>query len=130
MHDEYRVIHGEINYLQEYMGMSTFNEIFGGKGAVNKESAADDPEFAERFPTLHLLMTHLQNDTGGPRQVCTLTIVCEDGQVKCGINERNLGLSLWVSAGTIGGVFASLEEALQSRPVAWRRVTWKGRKGQ
>ena len=47
---------------------------------------------------------------------------------KGGLNERNEHMSLWVSCGSIGGVFAALEEALQLRPVPWHRNEWKGKK--
>jgi hypothetical protein len=48
--------------------------------------------------------------------------------VKVGVNERNLGLSLWSASATLGGAFAALEEALQEHPVKWRKVEWRGRK--
>jgi hypothetical protein len=102
--------------------------MLGGIKPAAAGLAVDDAAFALAFPRLHLMMTSLVDDDGRPRQVCTLTIVCEDGQVKCGINERNHALSLWSGCGTLGGAFAALEEALGERPVAWRKSSWKGRK--
>lgn len=127
MLDEYRVVFGEASYLLEYLQMGVFNDVFNGRKPGSVGMAVDDADFAQRFPVLNQLMCNTADDEGKARQVCTLTIVCEDGQVKCGINERNHGLSLWRSAGTIGGVFAELEEALGERPVEWRKVAWKGR---
>lgn len=127
LHDEARVIFGEDKYLQEYMCMGTFKELFNGVGSSSTELAVEDGDFARQFPSLHHLMCVIKDDEGKKREVCSLTIVCEDGQVKAGVNERNHHLSLWVSAGSLGGVFAALEGALSERPVAWRKAIWKGR---
>ena len=126
--NERRVLFGEEAFLQEYMAMGAFSDMLGGVKPAAAGLAVDDPAFAIAFPQLHLMMTSLVDDDGKLRQVCTLTVVCEDGQVKCGINERNHNLSLWTGCGTLGGAFAALEEALGERPVQWRKSTWKGRK--
>lgn len=128
MHDEMRVLFGESSYLQEYMQMATFKDIFNGRGPVANGMALEDSGFAEQYPTLYVMLTKTTDDEGKSRQVCTLTIVCEDGQAKGGINERNHGLSLWRSAASILGVLAELEEALGERPVEWRQVKWQGKK--
>lgn len=125
LHDERRVLFGESRYLLEYMAMGVFEDVFGDVKLAASGRAVDDEAFSQRFPTLSVLMTHTEGPDGAKRQVCTLTIVCEDGQVKCGINERNKGLSLWVSSQSVGGVFAALEEALGQRPVPWRKVGGK-----
>lgn len=126
--NERRVLFGEEDFLQEYLAMGSFKDLLGGIRSAGVGLALDDPAFALAFPMLHMMMTSLVDDDGKPRQVCTLTIVCEDGQAKCGINERNHNLSLWTGSGSLGGAFAALEEALGERPVQWRKSTWKGRK--
>ena|ERR1039457_1111512 len=125
--DEYRVVFGEKAFLLEYMQMGRFHDVFNGQSKAGAVTAVNDADFEKQFPTLAALMTLQVDDDQQPRKVCTLTIVCEDGQVKAGINERDRGLSLWTSSQTLGGVFAALEEALGQRPVAWRKVMWKGR---
>ena len=130
MLDEFRALFGESEYMSRYLQMASFKDLIGGKAESEQGRAVDDPAFEGQFPTLFFLMVHTTDDEGKPRLPCTLTIVCEDGQVKCGINERNHHLSLWTSCGGLGAVFASLEEALSERPVKWRKVQWKGRGGK
>ena len=127
LHDERRALFGEERYLKEYMLMGVFDDVFSQVKSTANGRALEDPKFEERFPTLYTLLTHLQDEKGQPRQVCTMTLVCEDGVAKVGINERNHHLSLWVSATGIGEAFQRLEEALQERPVAWRKAPRKGR---
>lgn len=110
--------------------MASFKELLNGQGKTVGEMAVEDPQFGELFPQLYVLMAKNTDDDGKPRIPCTLTIVCEDGQVKCGVNERNYHLALWTSSATLGGAFQSLEEALAQRPVPWRKTTWKGQGGK
>lgn len=128
LHIEARALFGEESYLQEYMAMGIFTDILGGSAKKAARVELEDEDFEKRFPVLFALMAINKDDEGKDRIPCTITIVCEDGQAKCGINERNHNLSLWISAGSIGGVFAALEEAMGQRPVPWRKVAWKGGK--
>lgn len=128
MLDQYRALFGESNYLQGYMQMGTFKDLLNGTTTGTRSATLDDSIFSDLHPNLFLLLTATSDDEGKPRLPCTLTIVCEDGQAKCGLNERNHSLSLWTSCGELSGVFLALEEALEKRPVAWRRVSWKGKK--
>lgn len=128
--DQLRSLFGEADFLMEYLNMGSFKELLGTHNAPDSTVAVDDLEFQKQFPLLFLLLASRLDDDNKPRLTCTLTIVCEDGQVKCGINERNMNLSLWTSSERVGGVFAALEEALSERPVKWRRSNWKSRGGR
>jgi hypothetical protein len=121
----------EVTILEVYMGKSQFDDVFGGVGKVGRTEAAEDVGFQASYPMLHMLMTAMVEGDGKPRQVCTLNIVCEDGQFKAGLRERDRGLSLWTSCQTLGGVFAALEEAINERPPRWRKVDakWGTKKG-
>lgn len=130
LHDQMRVLFGEELYLQEYCYMASFKELLNGQQSGPTGMAVEDPDFGTAFPQLYLLMAKTSDDDGKPRIPCTLTIVCEDGQVKCGVNERNYHLALWTSSASLGGAFQSLEEALAQRPVPWRKTTWKGSQGK
>jgi len=127
-HDQLRLLGGEVWFLEGYLAMGSFKDVLGGHGNVDPLLAVDDAKFREEFPVLFMLMSSKIDDDQKPRLTCTMTIVCEDGVVKCGINERNLSLSLWTSSESLGGCFCALEEALGERPVPWRRSNWKGRK--
>lgn len=128
LHDEKRALFGEEDYLQRYMQMATFKDVLNGQTTAKGSPAVDDMQFASQFPVCYMFMALTVDDDGKPRQPATITIVCEQGMVKVGINERNLGLSLWTASATLGGAFGALEEALTERPVRWRKVDWKGRK--
>jgi hypothetical protein len=106
-------------YEREYM--PSLNDIFGGAGAPPKDFAFDDADFQERYPTVYHLMASLKNDAGSKRQVCSLTLVCEAGQLKLGLRERDHDLSLWTSAPSLAMAFSALEEALAVRPSQWRK---------
>jgi hypothetical protein len=128
LHDEMRARFGDRWYVQEYLCMGVFSDVLGGAKANTTGRTIDDPDFERQYPTLYLLMAHTVDDEGKPRIPATLTVVCEDGQAKVGLNERNHMVSLWTGAGSLGGAFAALEGALSERPVQWRKVTWKGKK--
>lgn len=109
------------------MGMDSFADIFGGVVRPEGAPALDDDGTGAKFPSLFRLMTVTKLEDGKRRLPCTLTIVCEDGMVKAGLRERTYGLSLWTSCGSIGGVFAALEEKINERPAQWRKLPdkWK-----
>lgn len=119
----------DAEYIGVYMGMNSFDDIFGVHGKTDDGHAVEDAGTMERFPMLWKLMTWTKDDGGRPRKTCTMTIVCEDGVAKAGLRERDRGLSLWTSSESILGVFAALEEALGAHPVDWRKLPekWKGR---
>lgn len=115
-------------YLDEVMGMAKFDDIFGGAGKGESDYVFVDESFQRQFPVLYELLASTEKVEGKRRKACTLTLVAEDGVVKCGLRERDRNLSLWTSSETVGGVFVALEEALGERPVKWRKVEWHGRK--
>lgn len=108
--------------------MAKFDDIFGGAGKGESDYVFEDQAFRDRYPILFELLASTEKVEGKRRKPCTLTLVAEDGLVKCGLKERDRNLSLWTSSETVGGVFAALEEALGERPVRWRKVEWHGRK--
>lgn len=126
--DQLRELFGEETFLQEYLRMGSFKDILGGHNNADEHLAVNDDDFQKQFPNLFMLLAARKDDDGKPRLTCTMTIVLEDGQVKCGINERNHNLSLWTSTERVGAAFQALEEALCERPVKWRRSNWKSRK--
>jgi len=122
--------YGTDDQIMEYlMGMS-FKKLFGGTVRRDMETALDDADFLKRWPVLNMLLVNLKDDDGKLRLPCTLTIVCEHGMAKAGLRERNEGLNLWVSSGTIMGVFDALEEAVQADPPQWRRMPEKALQGK
>lgn len=115
-------------YMEVCMGLNAFDDIFGGAGKKGATCALFDEDFQKQYPILFILMTSTEPEAGKPRQVCTMTIVCEDGVVKAGLRERDRALSLWTSCASLGGVFAALEEACNEKPSRWRRLDAKWKK--
>lgn len=128
--DEMTALFGEVLFLQEFLHMAKFKDLLNGAGSAPTGVAVEDDTFSQQFPLLYQLMAVEKDDDGSKRLTCTLTIVCEDGSVKCGINERNHHMSLWVTTDRLGSVYTALEEALNARPVQWRKTNWKGRGGR
>ncbi len=113
----------DFEFLERYLHMSIWDDVFGVAGKVDAESVLEDSGFSKQYPVLAAMLTETPTINGRRRKVCTLTIVCEDGQAKGGLKDRDRDLSLWVSCPSIGGLLAALEEALNERPVSWRRIT-------
>ena len=116
------------SHFLEALNMGVFSDQFSSvtrKGAV---TAVEDLQFQQNFPVLYAMMAVLVDDDGKPRQGCTLTLVCEDGMVKLGLNERNHELSLWTSSESLSGAFTVMEEALNERPPRWRKKSWDGKR--
>lgn len=89
---------------------------------TDSDWAAQDAEFAATHPLACELLTSREKIQGDiRRQVCTTTIVAEDGVWKLGLRERDTQMSLWVSATTMAGCWDALERALSRQPVEWRR---------
>ena len=120
-------------FLYGVMLMSKVTDAFGQVGRTADGRAATDEGFAQEYPVLFEMLTSQEVIEGKPRKVCTMTVVCEDGQWKTGLRERDRDVSLWVSGGTYLESLQALEKALNERPVAWRRppaTDWRSRNRQ
>lgn len=60
-------------------------------------------------------------DDGQPRETSTLMVVAEEGLIKCCLNDRALGRSLWRSGATMDAALDALEAALVDPRADWRR---------
>lgn len=107
--------------IERWNDMGAFSNAFEAHEAGNPNQAFSDPDFATKWPTLHAFLTQVQDDSGKPRKTSTVLIFTEDGHAKAVLKERDHDLSLWVTSGSLLGVFEALEEALQKRPIDWRK---------
>lgn len=121
---------GDDSFWSFYMGKPTLEDLLGKKLGAESDSAGADEQFALEHPSLAMLMMATPMMAGKRRKVCTLTIVFEDGMCKAGIRERDQSKSLWVSSGTLYGVFDALETALQDVPVRWRHIADEQSRGR
>lgn len=95
------------------------------------ESGPDEIGLA--FPALwEFLVTSVYED-GKPRQLPTLLVFYDHPLVKACLNDRDQGLSCWVSSPGLQGAFLALERGLEGDCLEWRKPgpngkkKWKGR---
>lgn len=87
-----------------------------------------DAKWASAHPLIVEHLTHASWDDGTPREVSTITVFVNDGRIKLCLNDREAQCSLYVTADTMQGAFASLEKQLASGPRAdWRKWAPKGK---
>jgi hypothetical protein len=89
-------------------------------GSADPGRAASDPAFEARFPALFEHLSCSRWEDGSPRETSTLMVVCEQGCVKLGLNDRALGRSTWVSADCLDTALQAIEDGLSSGRVDWR----------
>lgn len=100
--------------------MAMFRDLIGKKIDGTPGRDFSDPDFAQVYPVLHQFLTQPVDDDGKPRQLASIILFVEQGVAKAGLRERDAGLSLWVSADTLLGVYEALELQLSQSPVPWR----------
>lgn len=79
-----------------------------------------DPEFQDRWPLLHEMMTAAAYADGSPREPSGLVLFVRDGMLKATLNDRTPGRSLWGSSGTLAGLLDALEALLADPNPPWR----------
>ena len=119
----------EDELLEVYMGMKTFDDVFGTAGKDGGDAVVTDANFSAAYPVLAMLLMATPMVNGKRRRTATMTTVCEDGQVKLGLRDRDRNVSLWVSGGSFTESLTALEDALNAPVVAWRRIDteWSSR---
>lgn len=92
-----------------------------------KASAVEcgDAEFVKKFPALADFMTTLLQE-GKARKTATLTVMWQDGQFRCFLNDRETLLSMCVVSDTFAGLWKALESSLTSAEPQWRRNEGSG----
>jgi len=80
-----------------------------------------DEKFAKAHPALFEFMTACTFSDGEVRTPSCFTCFCEDGAFKLCLSERDRGLTLWATAGTLADALKQLEERLRSDCPDWRK---------
>lgn len=73
-----------------------------------------------QMPALHEYLTLDRFDDGSPRERSNLLIFCEDGVIKCCLNDRANGCSLWRSGHDLLDVLTGMDGTLQKGTSDWR----------
>lgn len=85
-----------------------------------QDAPLQDEEFSVLYPTLHAHMTQAVWPDGTVRETSTVSIFIDGAVVKCVLKDRSLGVCLWASSPTLGGLFGVLEALLCDPAAEWR----------
>ncbi len=77
-------------------------------------------EFAEGHPDLFDFLTLAKWPDGKPRQLGTILVCVEGGLVKGWINDKECGVSCWLSCGSLSGLFKRMDAICGGAEADWR----------
>lgn len=97
--------------------------------AVPAAGALDD-EFGRRWPSVLEMLTAVQYPDGSARRTSTITFFVDDSESKVCLNDRDNGLTAWVSASSLILALDSLEVGLADDTTVWRAAGQAVRKGR
>ena len=102
------------------------------KGTPARRQAAGgstwDPDMIFGLPALFEYLTEGVWEDGTERETATLLFFLEDNMVKCCLNDRAEGRTLWASAISFPDALRRLEEQLAGGSPDWRQSKGKGRR--
>jgi len=96
----------------------------------NPTVAFKDDDMEKKFPNLYAMLTDVTWEDGSQRRTSTLLFFVEDGTMKACLNDRDQGLTGWISADSLAGLLDALETALADDRLDWRRSDRTGGKGK
>lgn len=83
-------------------------------------SVQRDPRVEKDFPALWDLMTTTKLKDGKVRRTMTVLLFVDDGKWKACLNDRENGVTAFVSGDTAQALLMSIEEGLQGDSLEWR----------
>ena len=89
----------------------------------SSSGAAGSPEadqLSSALTGLWEMLCSTRYPDGSPRASSTLLVFVESGQVKACLNDRDQGMSAWVTASSLWGALAALESGIQGDSLDWR----------
>jgi len=75
---------------------------------------------AKRLATFWEFLTETTYDDQTPRKTASMTIFVADACLKCVLNDKDMGRSLWAESDSLMGLFDELEGMLRSPAPQWR----------
>lgn len=87
-------------------------------------SSGKQPEPCElslAYPTVFEFLSLEKWPDGNTRVTGTITLLVDSGMVKAAMNDRDAGLSAFVSGRTLTSLLTELEGGLQDGSIEWRR---------
>jgi len=89
----------------------------GGPGGV----ASDEPDpLSDRFPTVVAFLTLTLYGDGARRLPGSITLFADGSVLKACLNDKDAGLSAFVSGAGLEGLLTSMEEGLKADRLDWR----------
>lgn len=101
--------------------MGALEKLVAQRIKSGKEAFKPDSLSSGEYPLLVELMTAVAYPDGSVRQTATVTVFADPGGWKACLSDRDTGLTLWATAGTIESVWASLEERLSVPDPDWKQ---------
>jgi len=87
-------------------------------------------EFAIAYPDLYSFLTLARWPDGSARSLGTILVCVEGGSVKGWLNDKDGGLSCWLSAGTLTDLWRRMDAVCGGGEADWRTPRPQGGKGK
>jgi hypothetical protein len=92
-------------------------------GESGSPASWDGEPWSKRYPTLLEFLCVVKWEDGSVRQSGTVTLMAEDGLFKAAMNDRDAGVSCFVSGKSPGSLLEAMEKGLVTGSLEWRRKT-------
>jgi hypothetical protein len=106
---------GRMNMVQAF-----FKKPGGASGVKKGGMMLEDKDFQKECPTLYAYVAAPTWPDGSARELSTVIVFVEDGRIKGCLSDKDTGMTLWASSGTLAGLWEALEARLTGDEVDWR----------
>lgn len=100
----------------------------GPGGAASDTPMSQDCAFCKAYPGLAEFISKSRWEDGTDRTLGTIMLLCEEGRAKVWVNDKDAGLSCWVSGDTVTAALRAAEKAVVGSGGDWRRPPATGRR--
>lgn len=91
------------------------------RGVSNRDTPMSlDCPFGKAYPGLAEFVSQTKWPDGSERVCGTLLLLCEDGRAKVWVNDKDGGVSCWVSGDTLAAALKAAEKAVTGTGGDWR----------
>lgn len=102
------------------MAKAKISKADQGKSRHGLIAGPVDPGLEKEHPNLWAYLYQDKYDDGTIRRTATLLVFLDEGFVKACLNDRENNRSFFKASGSLNGVLAELEEALETGTADWR----------
>jgi len=94
--------------------------VVSSSGEAAAIVAADLGAFEKSYPAVWEYLSLAEWEPGVPRATSSLLIFCDEGLLKCCLNDREGSRVCFVAGGSVSAVLKSLERGLVANTLDWR----------